>query len=272
MKKMLGLIVAALLLCGFAGHAMADFSADQELFRVVYNTSYQASSGQPQAGTGSNEVITDLGNLGTINLSGGPLTVGGGADAFTNFAGFGTGTTTAFSKLQVTYFAIDQGFITGTWSAWVSGSVPLNSGDSGFNGGMTAAVSPTGVANLHMVSANTMEIAQSDSQSFNSSVEAGPSGPGTYQGFINTTNAFDTESNLAALAAGGSVMQVLYAFGLNGTDVTSAMAGIPVINITTNADGSTTLGKYAAPVPIPPSMLLLGTGLLGLIGLRRKGA
>ena len=50
--------------------------------------------------------------------------------------------------------------------------------------------------------------------------------------------------------------------------------------LVTNADGTTfdirTLANgyteiNPATVPIPPSMLLLGTGLLGLIGFRRKG-
>jgi hypothetical protein len=281
MKKALGLIIAAaLLFCGLAGHAMAiipadpNFTAPGQLIRVVYDTTYNPI-GEPQAGTGSFEVITDLGNLSTLLpavMGGTPKIVGGGADAFTNFAGYGT--TIPFSSLQVTYYALNAP----GQSAFVSGSAPLMSNDSAFtafetvNGVNQQATHPTGVGGIQG-SAHTVEWPQGIARSFNSWVENAPSGPGTYQGFINspTGTAFLTESNLSPLDPfAGSVTQRLYGWGSDvpgfSGDINTGTAGIPLCFITTNANGSTTL--YA--LPVPPAILLLGPGLVGLLGIRGR--
>ena len=270
MKKMLGFIVAVMLLCGFAGHAMASFTDDQELIRVVFDTTFNPSTHQPMAGSGTNEVFTDLGNLSTLipSLSGGPLTVGGGANAFNNFAGFGS--TVSYSNLLVTYFAIDTGSVTGNFNAWVSGSKQISSADSGF-GGFTGVTNPLSLAGVHpyQVNPSTMVIPQSNVNSFNQGPEQ--TGPGTYGNFINTANAFDTESKLTNLASGGTVTQTLYGgLDVNGTDVGTATNGLAVLDITTNANGSTTL--QAVPVPDPPSALLLLSSLVGAIGFYRKAS
>ena len=59
MKKICGLIVAALLFCFFTGQAMADNLAQGDLIRVLYNTNY--SYGLPNRR--NLQYATDLGSL-----------------------------------------------------------------------------------------------------------------------------------------------------------------------------------------------------------------
>ena len=63
MKKICGLIVAALLFCFFTGQAMADNFAQGDLIRALYNTNY--SYGLPTGGT--YEYATDLGSLTSLH-------------------------------------------------------------------------------------------------------------------------------------------------------------------------------------------------------------
>ena len=50
------------------------------------------------------------------------------------------------------------------------------------------------------------------------------------------------------------------------------MVGVKLLDLTTNTDGTTTV-NYVAPTaatPIPAAAWLLGSGLMGLFGMRRK--
>ena len=77
------------------------------------------------------------------------------------------------------------------------------------------------------------------------------------------------EANLAALDSGGSVDLYLYYYP-TATDG-NAGSGLQVAKLTTSADGHVAVtGEPMPETPIPPSILLLGSGLIGLIGIRRK--
>ncbi len=274
MKKIIGVIVAVLLVAGLAGYASADLTADSELVRVVYNTTFNGSSGQPTASTGTYDVITDLGNissiLSTVSTSGSD-TVGGGVNAFTNNFSENTGFASKDSSLMVAYFVINYT----ANNAYISGSsatTPLKSAGSlnfdSFAGGLQGSTLSTAQGTLES-GTSTAVIAQSAAYSFQSVAES--AGPGSFAGFIvNGGNAFLTESKLATLAS-GSVVQYLYYFSNGYADQTGTLVtdpGIPV-EILTNANGSTTI-EAPATVPVPPSLLLLAPGLLGLIGIRRR--
>jgi hypothetical protein len=79
-----------------------------------------------------------------------------------------------------------------------------------------------------------------------------------------------TEASLGSLvgATSGSVTQNLYFLdNANGAN----KVGVSVATISTNFDGSTTIvTPNTAATPIPPAFFLMGSGLLGMFGLRRK--
>ena len=290
MKKILGILVAALLVAGFAGQASAGFSTfnnDEELIRVVYNTTYN-NAGQPQPGTGTYDVITDLGSLSsllsTVSTSG-SVNVGGGVNAYnaTSFTVNGSTINTGFatsSNLQVAYFAVNDDANGGNGAAWTSGSQTASLHSTGNYSGMDTVEIPRSLAGVAAYSAtgtSTLVFAQSSPFSYQLAVEG--LSPGNYSGFLTSTNAFDTEGKVSSLILGGANYQLLYGF-LNSANI--PQAGTPItatgayngddIGIFTNANGSTTLEAIApqAPVPIPPSLLLLAPGLLGLVGIRRR--
>ena len=75
------------------------------------------------------------------------------------------------------------------------------------------------------------------------------------------------EANLADLATVGYVDQSLFYFASKST------AGVEVAVIRTMADGTTIINPgTTTETPVPASLLLFGSGLLGLVGVRRKTA
>jgi hypothetical protein len=238
---------------------------------------------QPTGNTSGYEVITDLGNITSLITavqsagSGGDV-VGNGVDAFTNnFTGLnGSGACGAASgmssaaNLQVAYFAINNG----TSTAYVSGSRVLTS-NSSFAGQLNTIPSNfLFTANQNVQSGtSTAVLAESNVYSFNSSVEQGGGGGyGNYLNFIkkpagqSSFNAFNTESNLGGLYGSANPLTL---YSLN---MAASQAGTALFTITTNADGSTTLTETQTTTPVPPGILLLAPGLLGLVGIRRRMA
>jgi hypothetical protein len=98
-------------------------------------------------------------------------------------------------------------------------------------------------------------------------MDGGGSSVGTMSGF--TTPTFTaTEANLGS----GSVAFQLYNWtgnppaNNNGTDI----ASLNTVYNSGTGTFTTTIAAPAAAVPVPPSVLLLAPGLLGLVGLRRR--
>jgi hypothetical protein len=85
----------------------------------------------------------------------------------------------------------------------------------------------------------------------------GNSNRGGMGGFIVSGSAV---ANLGS----GAVTQYLYYYADGGT-----VTGSPVAMITTNADGSTTISGIPS-VPVPAAVWLLGSGLMSLVGIRRR--
>jgi hypothetical protein len=88
--------------------------------------------------------------------------------------------------------------------------------------------------------------------------------------FGNTVTAANTartfsELNLANLAVNNT--QSLWFFSDALTTVAANKIGTSVAQIITNNDGSTTV---VTATPIPAAFYLMGSGLLGLVGLRRR--
>ncbi|MGD0660874.1 MAG: hypothetical protein ABSD38_22665 [Syntrophorhabdales bacterium] len=265
MKKMLaGMMVAGALLLGFAGQSMAttgDFLTG-DLIRVVYSPG------------GTYEYATDLGSLSSLETGLGttPALISG--SSFTGYTG------TGYSTLDVTYFVYVGGTTASTdiASATTSGA-PVQQKTLTSASGWMAAVSSSsyyGKASNQIQTSPlyTAELGQSNAESYVVKMNGGTTYPGQYGELLTA----DAESNLGTLGSSGTVAMYLYNFNNNdGYAAPGTQAGsIVSVNgdyfeiITTT--GGTELAEVvpAATVPVPPSLLLLAPGLLGLVGLRRK--
>jgi hypothetical protein len=246
MKKIMVLFAAAMLLFGFSGQAMASFAAG-DLIQVVY-----------QAG-GASEMATDLGS--GYNFT--SAYTGPAVNFTTNpFATAGTGvfSTANWGNLNVAYFISDG---TNT-NAWVSGpSTGLTDGARKGPGFNTAAGAVMNAYNALGTGAQGSML-QSGLSSYYTRMNSAGLAIGSMSAFIP---AGTTEMNLLSLATPGSyVDQYIYFFG-NAT-ASSAQPGEQVYDIRTFSDGTSEI--QTTPTPVPPSVLLFGTGLLGLVGIRRK--
>lgn len=244
MKKIVMLLIAAVMLFGVSGQAMAAFS-DGDLIQVVY-----------QKG-GTAEVATDLGavSLGTTAYTG--PTINFNANPFPT-AGSGVFATASQSDLQVAYYI--AGGTAGSAPAYVSGSNATQT---------SAARQGAKVGNLTVQ--NTMyntvsgggsqaSVLQNNIQSYYSLSDAGGNTIGGFGGFIPVK---DGEVSL-----GTSAYVDTYLYYYATPNATSSKAGVQVATIRTFANGSS---QVVGPVtPIPASILLLGSGLAGLVGIRRK--
>ena len=257
MKKLLGILVAALLVAGFAGQSFANFS-DTHLIRVVYDLNSAI------------EVATDLGIVGPngkINGATATNLIAGAGGKF-NLADLGA---SSFSELKVAYLAMDRsaaqdGWISGTsartsaslkWSVFNSGLGLVYSGHGG------SGQTDTALGNIKTAGVNSYYI----------KLDANAAGAeGTFAGFIPSAVRAGSEMVLTPLAAtGGFVDQQLYFYNTPN----SAALGVQVDSLRTVSylDNGVLKGEtiinYRA-VPVPASLFLLAPGLLGLVGLRRR--
>ncbi len=248
MKKLIAsLAVGAMMLVG-AGQAAAYFE-EGKLIRVVYDKN-----------GGGVEVATDLLDISSWKSAGVSPTnvvVGGGAAAWnvSMFPG------KSLSDLVVEYYA---SFFEPT-DAWTSG--PLTGQQAG-NRKFTGFNSGAGSSRTYFRTLNntggTVIGQESNLQSHWVSYTQSGLAIGSLNGFIPLKTA---EENLGQLSAGGFIDQALYFYdNANGANP----VGLKVAVIRTMADGRTIINPSA--VPIPASVLLLGSGLLGLIGIRRKNS
>jgi len=273
MKKLIGIMAVGLLLFGFAGQSMATtaasagFFAAGDLIRVVYDTSYNAL-GVPTGGT--YETATDLGSVGSLTALTATTVVGDNFTQFTNPA--------AYNTLQVAYF-VESGSITSSSSPLYIGSTSATqptpgSSASTLNGGMSNVLITYGNATL--LGTDSIQIKQSATNSYWGIMDA--SVPGSFSQFIGGGLG---ESGLASLATGGNVQESLYGYyegpGRGSNPITEGVLKMnngQTLDVETFVNGSgqgeSEIVVEGAPVPIPPSLLLLAPGLFGLIGLRKK--
>lgn len=245
MKKYFGIIIilVAMLMVGAAGQAMASFS-QLELIRVVYSAS---------AGV---EVATDLGNINTLATQTNGSTTAAGV--FTP-ALFGSVNFADRTDFKVAYFAFDSANANVYVSA-APGLTPASKsrGELSFSTGYGSVVPSYGTTNTQA------SIATSFANSYYNKMTAAGAAPGWFGNYFFAP-VQGGDLNISAIATAGFVDQTLYKFSGPTTGVQN---GAAFLTLRTMADGSTIIN--ASAVPVPPSVLLLGSGLLGMIGIRRK--
>jgi hypothetical protein len=243
-KKLIALFAGALLTLAMAGNALAYFNSEYTLVRVVYDSA------------GTVEVATDLG---TVSGSTVTLTNGGSSSAF-NLSMFGT--SASLDNLRVAYFAVANA----TTDVWASGSV-TDAISTTVGRSFTALVTATATSRTYYTglggSTGTVVGDQGNQASYWNKLDKGGAGVATLAAYI--TSAGKIESSLADLATIGYVDQGLYFFDAAKTNST----GVKIATLRTLADGTTVLNPSSA-VPVPAAVYLLGSGLLGLVGIRRR--
>jgi len=237
MKKIMMLLAAAMLVFSFSGQAAAYFG-EGSLIQVVYERG------------GTKEIVTDLGTEWALsNPYGGALVT-----EPTNISLSKLGAAN-WDNVYVAYFMRNvAGGIVQVWTSGENtGQVAKGSAGQAFIGkvgSLAGANAQTGVAqNINL---------QADPNSF-ASLFAGTAG--TFAGFLTTATG---EANLAALGTGGSVDQYLYFYN-NPTNRSLTYTGVAIASLDTFAAKSD-----VSAVPIPAAVYLFGSGLLGLIGIRRR--
>jgi hypothetical protein len=239
-NKMIILLAAALLTSALAGNAFAAFE-DLNLTRIVYGT--------------TTEVATDLGSV--ASLIGTTQTLGGGT---TSFAAMATGDTALFA----TYYSADQNNSAFYFSAQSglkntivvnADNAPVSIGNLG--GSVNGFYAANGITTNSVDGTKASASARGNSSNFFQTFEQSTPGFGGFAASVQAAT-IKTDASLTAAAT-----QELYYW--DGVSATATDTGE---SITTNLDGSTTLN--VAATPIPPAFFLMGSGLLGMVGLRRK--
>ncbi len=247
MKKIVMLLAATMILLGVNGQAMASFTAG-DLIQVVYQTN-----------SPTNEVATDLGSFSLTTAYTGPTST---LTTITPTSGLSTGSFSGVgnSNLSVAYFV--QGSVSSV--DWVSG--PSTGQTDGSRKGSALYTNETGMLTAYNgVGGSQVVLGQSNLSSYTTLMDGNGSKTGTFGGFIPLANG---ETSLGGVTSpSGYVDSYLYYY--TGTTLGGNTAGVQVADLRTFANGTTEIVGTTA-TPVPPSMLLMGSGLLGLFGMRRK--
>ena len=244
-KKILILAAVFMLMFSFAGQAMAAFTSG-DLIQVIYTND----------GSGA-ELAVDLGSFNSHTTSSGisDTSFSNTVSLSSAFPGYSA------SQLNVSYYVFNSNTGLGNTGYWVVGTDEsgLTNRAGGKSGTTTAFNNLTTYYNsMSGCSSVTSGAVSSESSSYWALMMKYGAASGGFDNYL-PTGVF-TE---ATLPSSGYVDQYLYYFPYNN----SANAGVEIADIRTFADGHT---EVIPTVPIPAAVWLLGSGLIGLVGIRRR--
>lgn len=253
MKKFLGVLAAGALMLGFSTAAHATYLSN-DLIQVVIDT------------TSGYEMQTDLGQISNYDVTTGTYTFTG-----TDSLGLSGTHYTAGDSLLVGYFAAHYTSPVASDTIWTSGSgaaggTETNLNYSGASSGVLKLAADFAYASTANAAASTWQ-ANTSTGSYYYMMDKEGLDIGSFDLFYGS-NPGDGD---AALAVGTNAVQGMFYWATPTVKTSNNTASFL---LTTSLNGTTlTVTGSAAPqaaAPIPPSALLLGSGLLGLIGIRRK--
>jgi hypothetical protein len=273
MKKFLVVFAALLLMMGLAGQAKAAYWQEGDLIRVVYDA--------PADGASAYEQVTDLGSISSISNN---------PTAYTDTAGYNLNTTFSRSGMSgatngyvyVGYFA-ENGSAPGNPNPlqfWTSGTANGHETNSGYNGAVSIIGGAYNVVHEYsmyayggyaqhswQISGANLAVPFSDNESYYFALDGNGTVTGSF-GYWYASGPGDGEKALPL--NGGQITQSLYDWQNPG--VKQTIGGSLYVYTTVDAAGdvATSFGPEGSAAPIPPSVLLFGSGLLGLIGIGRK--
>jgi hypothetical protein len=244
MKKLFA-VLAAVAVFAFASQAMAAFELGN-FHLIAYE---EADRNSLPVGTVGNEVHFDLG-AGLFDLSS-PIDTGISLDDFgvsswdQIYVGIaGGGYTPSFGNDRA-YFSSDTDDFTvstGTYSQFQTASLNISS----LGGGTNAT--------------DSKQIQAKASGSWYANMILSGSAAGTYASLVNASSPFGAEAEMN----GGLVSAAIYSF--DGFDTNTLTKDLDLFFDTS---GDTLV---VSQVPVPAAVWLLGSGLLALIGIRRKNS
>jgi|SRR5208283_5868248 hypothetical protein len=246
-KKLLVFAAVFMLVLSFAGQAMADFAVG-DLIEVVY-----------QSGAGNPEVAIDLGNMSALTTPGAvtDTTFNTNTWSLSNFPG------ATMANLNVAYFMYGGSGVFLLSGPESGQTIKSNLGAGGTGTAMSSVLSL--YASLSGGSGMaTTTISNLDSYYY--LLDKNGTGIGSFASLVN--GGTNNEANLGPLATTGYVDQYLYYYPASASN-TKNSAGVQIADIRTYANGSVEIIPLVT-TPLPAAFWLLGSGLVGLVGIRRR--
>lgn len=248
-KKMVALIAGALIALSTSS-AFAFVSANLELYRVIYDSTTNTTF----------EAVTDMGSLASLQSMAAGSAIA--TSSFNDIAGFSAANTG--NNLMVAYFAYNytgkELYISQTGGTEAPVINPSSWGTAG--GTLRTYVAPAYATAAGAADTGTLVGGSTNSSSFSTRI-----GDGYIGGAFAEPFAFWTAVPLATLAS----TDVTDIYQFTGTNLDEGQVGTLVLSLTTDTTtGLTSIAPAAAATPIPPAFFLMGSGLLGMVGLRRK--